>query len=87
MSFSVLPPEVNSALMLAGPGSGPLLAAAEAWDGIGSELSWVASTFSSVTSDLAVGAWQGAPQHQVARWWRGRTSPRRRGRKQRTRRQ
>jgi triacylglycerol lipase len=59
MSFSVLPPEVNSALMFAGPGSGPLLAAAEAWGGIGSELSSAASTFSSVTSDLAVGAWQG----------------------------
>ena len=39
MSFSMLPPEVNSALMFAGPGTGPLLAAAQAWDGIGSELS------------------------------------------------
>jgi triacylglycerol lipase len=59
MSFLVLPPEINSALMLAGPGSGPLLAAAEAWDGIGSELRSTASIFSSVTADLAVGAWRG----------------------------
>jgi triacylglycerol lipase len=59
MSFSVLPPEVNSALMFAGPGAGPLLTAAEGWDGIGAELNSAASTFSSVTSDLAVEAWQG----------------------------
>jgi triacylglycerol lipase len=59
MSFSVLPPEVNSALMFAGPGSGPLLAAAQAWDGICSELYSAASTFSSVTSELAAEAWQG----------------------------
>jgi triacylglycerol lipase len=59
MSFSVLPPELNSALMFAGPGSAPWLAAAEAWDGIGAELNSAAGTFSSVTSDLAVEAWQG----------------------------
>ncbi len=59
MSFSVLPPEVNSARMFAGPGADPLLAAAEAWDGIGAELNSAARTFSSVTSDLAVEAWQG----------------------------
>ena len=60
MNFSVLPPEVNSALMFAGPGSGPLTAAAQAWDGIGAELGSAASTFSSVTSGLAVQSWQGA---------------------------
>ncbi len=59
MSFSVLPPEVNSARMFAGPGAGPFWAAAQAWDGIGAELNSVASTFGSVTSDLAVEAWQG----------------------------
>ncbi|HTQ19780.1 PPE family protein [Mycobacterium sp.] len=59
MSFSVLPPELNSALMFAGPGAAPLLAAAEAWDGIGAELNSAASTFSSVTSDLTAEAWQG----------------------------
>jgi PPE-repeat protein len=31
MSFLVLPPEMNSALMHAGAGSGPMLAAAAAW--------------------------------------------------------
>jgi triacylglycerol lipase len=59
MSFSVWPPEVNSVLLLDGPGSGPMLEAAAAWDGIGSELSSAANAFSSVTSDLAGQAWQG----------------------------
>jgi triacylglycerol lipase len=59
MNFLVLPPEVNSALVFAGPGSGPMLAAAAAWDGIGAELSSTAEAFSSVTSDLAAEAWQG----------------------------
>jgi triacylglycerol lipase len=59
MSFSVWPPEINSVLLLDGPGSAPMLEAAAAWDGIGSELSSAANAFSSVTSDLAGQAWQG----------------------------
>jgi triacylglycerol lipase len=59
MNFSVLPPDVNSVLLLDGPGSGPMLEAAAAWDGIGSELSSTANVFSSVISDLAGQAWQG----------------------------
>src|ERR1700739_3354924 len=59
MNFSVWPPEVNSVLLLDGPGPGPMLEAAAAWDGIGSELSSAADAFSSVNSDLAGRAWQG----------------------------
>jgi triacylglycerol lipase len=59
MNFSVWPPEVNSVLLLDGPGPGPMLDAAAAWDGIGSELSSAANAFSSVTSDLTGQAWQG----------------------------
>jgi triacylglycerol lipase len=59
MSFTVWPPEVNSVLLLDGPGPGPMLAAAAAWDGVGSELSSAANAFSSVTSDLTGQAWQG----------------------------
>lgn len=60
MSFSVWPPEVNSVLLLAGPGSEPMLAAATAWDGIGGELSSAANAFGSITSDLGAQVWQGA---------------------------
>ena len=60
MNFSVCPPEVNSVLLLDGPGSGPMLESAAAWDGVGSELSSAANAFSSVTSDLAGQAWQGS---------------------------
>jgi triacylglycerol lipase len=59
MSFSVWPPEVNSVLLLDGPGPEPMLEAAAAWDGVGSELSSAANAFSSLTSDLAGQAWQG----------------------------
>jgi triacylglycerol lipase len=59
MSFSVWPPEVNSLLLLDGPGPGPMLEAAAAWDGVGAELNSAANAFSSLTSDLAGQAWQG----------------------------
>jgi PPE family protein/pentapeptide repeat protein len=55
-----LPPEINSALIFAGPGVAPLLAAAAAWDGLAEDLATSASSFFSVTSDLANGSWQGA---------------------------
>jgi PPE-repeat protein len=57
--FAWLPPEINSALMFAGPGSGPLLAAAGAWNALASELGSSASSFRSVTQDLASGSWLG----------------------------
>ncbi|MDD4867529.1 MAG: PPE domain-containing protein, partial [Mycobacterium sp.] len=38
MFFGLLPPEVNSARMYAGPGSGSMLTAAEAWDGLAAQL-------------------------------------------------
>jgi PPE-repeat protein len=58
--FAWLPPEINSALLFDGPGSAPLLAAAAAWDGLAEDLASSASSFFSVTSDLANGSWQGA---------------------------
>lgn len=38
LDFGALPPEINSGRMYAGPGSGPLLAAAAAWDALAAEL-------------------------------------------------
>ncbi|WP_443987463.1 PPE family protein, partial [Mycobacterium marinum] len=58
MNFSVLPPEINSLRIFAGTGSGPMLAAAAAWDGLADELSTAAAAFSSVTSGLTGGSWQ-----------------------------
>src|SRR6201997_682117 len=60
MSFLVSPPEITSALMHAGAGSGPMLSAAAAWDGLAAELGSAAQSFSSVASGLAGDAWQGA---------------------------
>jgi PPE-repeat protein len=66
MNFSVLPPEINSALIFAGAGSGPMLAAAAAWDGLANELDAAAESFSSVTSGLAAQAWQGPASQAMA---------------------
>src|SRR4051812_39524425 len=59
MNFTFLPPEINSALMYAGAGSGPMLAAASAWGGLSAELSTAAASFGSVISSLAAQSWQG----------------------------
>jgi PPE-repeat protein len=59
MDFGALPPEINSARMYAGPGSGPLMAAAAAWDGLGAELGSAASGYSSAISELTSGPWIG----------------------------
>jgi PPE-repeat protein len=59
MDFATLPPEVNSARMYAGPGSGPMLAAAEAWESIAAELYSAANSYQSVISGLTSGQWLG----------------------------
>ncbi|MBS9535370.1 PPE family protein [Mycobacterium sp. M1] len=57
--FGILPPEVNSARMYAGPGSGPMLAAASAWDAVSFELDSFATGYSSVLSELLGQTWSG----------------------------
>ena len=51
--FALLPPEVNSGRMYSGPGAGPLLAAAAAWDGLGAELTAVRLGYHAVLTELA----------------------------------
>jgi PPE-repeat protein len=59
MDFAVLPPEINSGRMYAGPGAGPMLVAATAWDGLAAELYSTAASYGSVISGLASGPWLG----------------------------
>jgi PPE-repeat protein len=59
MDFATLPPEVNSGLMYAGPGSGPIIAAAASWDNLATEVSSAAGDYRSVISGLTSGPWQG----------------------------
>jgi PPE-repeat protein len=59
MDFGSYPPEVNSARMFAGAGSGPLLAAAAAWDALAAELHSAANSYQAVVSGLTAGPWLG----------------------------
>lgn len=59
MDFAVLPPEVNSGRMYAGPGSGSMLAAATAWEELANELHATAASIESVISGLTSEPWQG----------------------------
>ncbi|MCV6964418.1 PPE family protein [Mycobacterium intermedium] len=59
MDFGALPPEINSGRMYAGPGSGPMLAAATSWDGVGAELSTAAAGYAAVVTELTSSPWVG----------------------------
>ncbi|OBK17295.1 PPE family protein, SVP subgroup [Mycobacterium asiaticum] len=59
MDFGSYPPEVNSARMFAGAGSGPLLAAAEAWAALAAGLQSAASSYQAAVSALTAGPWLG----------------------------
>ena len=56
MDFGIYPPEINSGRMYTGPGSGPMLAAAQAWGSLADELYTAASALSvgGVGADLRV---------------------------------
>ena len=58
LDFAAMPPEVNSGLMYTGPGPGPYMAAAAAWDALADELYATASGFSAVITDLTA-TWLG----------------------------
>jgi PPE-repeat protein len=60
MDFAMLPPEINSARMYAGPGAGPMLAAASAWDALAVELQSTATSYGAAISELTGGPWLGA---------------------------
>ncbi|MGA9489860.1 MAG: PPE domain-containing protein [Mycobacterium sp.] len=59
MDFAMLPPEINSGRMYAGPGSGPIMAVVAAWDGLAEDLYATASSDQAVISGLTGGSWSG----------------------------
>lgn len=59
LNFAAMPPEINSALMYTGPGSGPMMAAAAAWNSTAADLSTTAAGAQSVIAELAGGEWLG----------------------------
>jgi PPE-repeat protein len=65
VDFGLLPPEVNSGLMYAGPGVGPMLAAAAGWDAVAAQLESAASGYSSEISRLT-GRWFGPSSTRMA---------------------
>jgi PPE-repeat protein len=66
MDYGALPPEINSARMYAGPGSGPMQAAATAWNGLAAELRSAASSYGSVISELTDESWTGPSSTEMA---------------------
>jgi len=59
LDFGVLPPEINSARMYAGTGSGPMMAAAAAWDVLANGLESVSRGYSSAITQLQGESWSG----------------------------
>ncbi|MCV7234139.1 PPE family protein [Mycobacterium branderi] len=66
MDFGALMPEINSGRMYAGPGAGPLIAAAAAWDALAAELSTTASAYQSIIEGLVSGSWHGPTAASMA---------------------
>ncbi|MBS9533216.1 PPE domain-containing protein [Mycobacterium sp. M1] len=59
MNFAVLPPEVNSALMYTGAGSGSIRAAATAWQAMATELASASQAYRAVITSLTGEFWLG----------------------------
>ncbi|OHV05650.1 PPE family protein [Mycobacterium talmoniae] len=67
MDFGALPPEINSARMYSGPGSGPMLAAAVTWDTLAAELHTTAAGYQSTISAVTGGPWRGPAASSMVR--------------------
>jgi PPE-repeat protein len=66
MDFGALPPEINSGRMYAGPGAGPMMAAATAWNTLAAELSSTAAGYESVITELTGEQWLGPASASMA---------------------
>ncbi|WP_197283795.1 PPE family protein [Mycobacterium sp. Marseille-P9652] len=66
LDFALFPPEINSARIYSGPGSGPMLAAAAAWKGLAAELRATALSYHAVLSALTGEEWRGPAAASMA---------------------
>jgi len=66
LDFASLPPEVNSGLMYAGPGSAPMLTASSAWASLSAELNTMAAAYQAVVAALTDGSWLGPAAASMA---------------------
>jgi PPE-repeat protein len=66
VDFALLPPEVNSGLMYAGPGAAPMLSAAASWHALAAELESTAAGYSSVIAELTGQVWSGPTSMAMA---------------------
>ena len=66
VDFGMIPPEMNSARMYAGPGSSSMQAAASSWNGLAAELSSAATGYEQVVSQLASDEWMGPASTAMA---------------------
>jgi PPE-repeat protein len=66
LDFAALPPEVNSGKMYAGPGSGPMMAAATAWEALAGQLELFAVGYSSELTSLQGRPWSGPASAAMA---------------------
>lgn len=66
MDFGAFPPEINSARIYTGPGSGPMMAAAGAWDMMAAELGSAEAAYQSVITGLVSEGWMGPASNAMA---------------------
>src|ERR1700748_1521045 len=66
LDFAALPPEINSARMYAGPGSGSMITAAAGWEGLAADLRAQGASYSSVVSGLTGDGWRGPASASMA---------------------
>src|SRR5215831_771579 len=62
----MLPPEITSAQIYAGPGSGSMMAAASAWNGVAAEMNSAAMGLDALITQLSSEEWMGPASAAMA---------------------
>jgi PPE-repeat protein len=66
LDFGALPPEINSGLMYAGPGSASMMGAASEWNALAAELNSAAVAYDRVVNTLSSEEWLGQASASMA---------------------